>query len=224
MKKLFILVILFLFTQSGSVFGETVFTLDFTSKSNGDAFSWMKENEFEKQNDADDLICEFKDGALIIGTDKAVNGIFSKKVNFNASKVRIEWGVNKYPDGANWEKGVYREGVGVIISFGKKKIDSGKFYIPNVPYFIGLFLGEKEKENKAYTGNYYKKGGRYFCQPCGVKPNQTVVTEFDLASTFKEQFKKSKVPAISGIVIEADTRDTKGKSRAYIKKIEFLSD
>lgn len=130
--------------------------------------------------------------------------------------------MHQYPEGANWEKGVYREPIAVIISFGTKKIDSGSWAVPNMPYFIGLFLGNKESAGKGYKGNYYHKGGRYFCEPCQNAPGKTVTTEVELEQRFKQTFGESSMPPITGIAFEVDTRDTKGKSKAFIKAIEFL--
>ena len=49
-------------------------------------------------------------------------GYCLKEVNIkNAKRVRIHWGVLIYPEGANWEKGVLREVVGLVITFGRKK-------------------------------------------------------------------------------------------------------
>ncbi|MBU2646792.1 hypothetical protein KKI24_18935 [bacterium] len=206
-------------TQAG-----TVYQLDFSKQKNGSATDWFKENEFKLQTDADKVKTRFENGVLYLEVDKDINGLFTKSVRIEgATKVKIEWGVNRYPDGANWETGKLREAIGFIISFGTEKVSSGSMVVPDVPYFIGIFLGQQEKEGKAYTGNYFKKGGRYFCSPCGSKAGETVVTDFDLSETFKKQFGKTVVPFISGIGIEIDARDTDGKSQAVIKSITFYS-
>lgn len=119
-------------------------------------------------------------------------------------------------------EGIYRVPIAVVISFGESKIDSGSFYIPDAPHFISLFLGEKEKSRRAYTGKYYKKGGRYFCEPCGVRPGGTVVTEFDLAEAFKFQFGQPEIPPVSSVGFQMNTEDTRGGARAFLKKVEFL--
>lgn len=208
-----------------SVSAEVVYQLDFSKEPDGNALKWFKNNDFNLQRDADELISRFENGKLIIETRDDINGIFYKEVNLKkAKRIRIEWGILQYPEGADWEKGVYREAIGVVITFGKKKISSGSFVVPNVPYFIGIFLGEHEPEGKAYTGNYYKKGGRYFCLPCNSPVGKTIITEFDLEKNFKEQFHLSTIPPITGLAIEADTRDTRGFSKAFLRKIEFLSE
>lgn len=211
----------FLFSLAGQA--EVVYKIDFTDQK-GTAADWFKKNEFTFQNDAKKVNAYFESGTLVLEADD-MNGIFTKNLDIkNASKIRIVWGVAQYPQGANWEKGVLREAVGVVVSFGKEKISSGSMVVPNVPYFLALFLGETEKEGKAYFGNYFKQGGRYFCQPCQNQTGKTVVTEFDLSSKFKEQFSKNTVPPISSITIEVDSRDTKGVSKAFIKSIELLSE
>ena len=216
-----------LLISAGLANAEVVFTLDFSKEKNGDAKKWFESKGFslEADSDDDDMILRFDNGKLIIGTKDDINGVIIKEINVaNAKRIRIEWGVNQYPNGADWENGTLREAVGVIISFGTKKIDSGSFVVPNVPYFITLFLGEKEQENKAYVGKYFKKGGRYICSPCQNPVEKTVITDFDLSKAFLAQFDENSVPPITGLAIEADTRDTKGKAMAFIKKIEFLSE
>ena len=213
--------------SAGLIKAEVVYTLDFSKEGDGDAKTWLESKGFSLKQDADDddMILRFEKGKLVVGTVDDINGVIIKEIKIaDAKRIRIEWGVNQYPDGADWEKGMLREAVGVIVSFGTKKIDSGSFVVPNVPYFITLFLGEKEQENKAYVGKYFKKGGRYICSPCQNPVEKTVITEFDLHKAFLGQFNEKSVPPVTGLAIEADTRDTNGKSMAFIKKIEFLSD
>ena len=203
---------------------ETVYKLDFTNQKKGNAQNWLKNNGFELQNDADEINVRFEPKGLVLEVDDDINGLFSKKVKIEgANTIRIEWGVDRYLDEANWEKGILRESIGVIVSFGDERISSGSFVVPNVPYFIGIFLGQYEIENKGYTGAYFKKGGRYFCSPCGAKAGTSVVTEFNLSEAFMREFDKSQVPYISAVSVEIDARDTNGRSKAYIKSISFLS-
>lgn len=203
---------------------ETVYQLDFSEQTDGDAMGWFKANDFRLENDADEIKARFENGRLVFSVDDDISGLFSKQVRINgASTIRIEWGVDRYPEGANWEKGVLREAIAVIVSFGDERISSGSLVVPNVPYFIGLFLGQHEQEGKAYLGNYFKKGGRYFCSPCGSIPGNQVVTEFNLSDTFKKEFGKTEVPYISSISFEIDVRDTDGQSRAFIRSVSFLA-
>ena len=222
--------VLFAIAFSGPVWsenpsGKVVFTLDFSDQADGDAKPWLKANGFQFKLDADDLSPHFSHKRLVIETNTEAAGYFLKRVNLpNVKGVRISWGVDRYPQGADWEQGIYRVPIAVVISFGETKIDGGSFYIPDAPYFISLFLGEKEKSGRAYTGKYYKKGGRYFCEPCGVRPGGTVVTEFDLAEAFKFQFGQPEIPPVSSFGFQMNTEDTRGGARAFLKKVEFLGD
>jgi len=203
---------------------DIVYRIDFTEQPDGNAFEWLKRNGFKLQNDADEINARFENGRLILEVDNDINGLFTKALDIKgASTIRIEWGVDRYPSEANWERGILREAIGVVVAFGSEKISSGSFVVPDIPYFIGIFLGQHEIEGKAYLGNYYQKGGRYFCSPCGSRAAQSVITEFNLSETFKREFGKSTVPAISAITLEVDARDTDGRAKAFIKSVSFLS-
>ncbi len=224
MKKL-ILCFVFSAFLTGNLFAVVLYSLDFSKAENGNAEKWFENNDFDFRIDADDFDLSFENNALILKNEKDNNGLMFKQVKIeNVKRLRIEWGVNKYPKGIDWEKGMTRDAIMVLISFGTKNIDSGSFVVPNVPYFIGYFLGEKEIEGKAYKGQYFQKGGRYVCQPCGVPAGETVVTEVNIEEQFKQFFDKGKMPDISAVAIESDTRDLKEASEAFIKKIEFLSE
>lgn len=217
--------ILFLILNPIIGVSEVVYTIDFSKMANGDAKNWFKENDYAFRLDADELDLKFEDGRLVLSNNGDVNGLLYKELEIRGAKrVRIEWGVNKYPPGIDWENGFFRDGVMLLMTFGNENISSGSFIIPNVPYFIALFLAEKEEDGKAYTGRFYKKGGRYICTPCGAPVGKTVVTDFEFDSRFKQLFNKSEVPHISAIGIEMDSRDIDSYAEAFIKKIEFLSE
>ncbi|MBU3916873.1 hypothetical protein KKA14_15180 [bacterium] len=219
---IFVVGVLFTFQPC---YADVLYRLDFTEMKDGDAVKWFKKEGFVFKRDGDEVNLQFNKNRLIIENPKEINGLITKQVEIkNAKRIRIEWGVSKYPQGANWEKGILREAIGFVITFGDEKISSGSFVVPDVPYFIELFLGELEVENKVYTGNYYKKGGRYICTPCKNKVDETIVTDFELKENFSKFFKESVVPPITGLTIETDTRDTEGLSKAFIKKIEIFSD
>ena len=68
-----------------------------------------------------------------------------------------------------------------------------------------------------------RAGGRFVClgKP---KPRETVVSEFDFDTAFKNYFGKSRTPTISGIGLGVDTSKAKngGAAAAFIKSIEFI--
>ena len=223
--KMVLFGILFLISYPLIAISEVVYSIDFTKMADGDAQTWFKENNYTFRLDADELNLKFQNGRLVLSNDGDVNGLLYKELEIRGAKrVRIEWGVNKYPPGIDWENGFFRDGVMLLMTFGNESISSGSFIIPNVPYFIALFLGEKEQDGKAYTGRFYKKGGRYICTPCGAPEGKTVVTDFEFDARFKELFNKSEVPHISAIGIEMDSRDIDSYAEAFINKIEFLAE
>ncbi|PCI29139.1 MAG: hypothetical protein COB67_04810, partial [SAR324 cluster bacterium] len=172
-------------------------------------------------------------GTLVIEPDDDDLGAIVKQFSGGlqgATHLRIEWGVEQYPEGANWngpksKTRNTREPVSLMIFFGEKKVDSGSAFVPNLPYFISFFLGEKERSDQTYYGNYWQEGGRYFCIPCDGSTGKTFVTEVNLAETFQKNFGK-KAPAITGLTIEVDVQKTRKRNgrhaKAFIQKIELF--
>ena len=224
-RQLFVLAILFvaISTAAGASSEKVLFTIDFSGQPDGPALKWLEQRGFELQLGAKKLNPHFQGNRLKLQSNGEDAGVFVKALNLpNAKRIRIYWGVERYPQGANWEQGVNAVSLAVMVSFGNKKLESGAFYIPDAPYFIGLFLGEKEHQDKPYLGKYFRKGGRYFCTPCGVAPGAMVVTEFDLEKNFKTQFSEDRVPPLSRFGFQVNTKDTKGGSAAFLKKVEIL--
>lgn len=203
------------------MFGKVLYRIDFSEVKHNDPKAWFKEKGVEFRQDAEDLKLSFSERGIEISSDEGINGILVDHLKVEGGKsIHVKWGVDHYPEGANWEKNVLREAISVLVSFGDEKIDSGAFYVPDMPYFIGLFLGEKEIEGKGYVGNYYTKGGRYICDPCNNKAGEEVETIYYFEEPFKTFFNKKTVPPISYFALEVDTRDTKGVSKAFIRSIE----
>jgi hypothetical protein len=204
---------------------EVLYRLDFSGQPDGPANEWLKRQGFSWRLDADDLQPHFQNNRLVLQTTQKKRGLFELPLNLsNAKRLRVHWGVDRYPRGADWGRGVTAVPIAVMTSFGTKKISSGSLFVPNAPYFIGLFLGEKEQDNQVYTGNYYKKGGRYFCTPCAVPVGKVIVTEFDLGLAFRTQFGQAIVSPISRLGFQMNTKGTSGGAAAFLEKIEYLSD
>ena len=210
------------------------YSLDFT-QIQGNALDWFEERGWEEQVDMDKMNPRFENGSLVIEAKDAVSGVFFKDFRTESkrlsgiNRIRINWGVEQYPEGADWsgpveEKRNVRNAIGVMVFFGDENQESGSIFIPDIPYFLALFLGEKERPGKAYRANYWQKGGRYFCISCDGNTGE-FITEMDIPNTFKDQFGFDP-PPITGIAIDADATNTSSKngrhSKAYIKKIELL--
>ena len=214
--------------QASNDSGQVAFLVDFSDYTEGSVEKWLVSKGFKFERGARDrrqLDLDINDGALVLEAKKPVRGfLVNDAVDVNKfSKVRIEWGILKYPRGASYEQGVRNEALMLYIFFGYDKVSSGSFIIPNSPYFISLFLCKEERLNHPYKGRYFHKGGRFVCvgKP---KPNETVVSEFNLVEAFKTYFKKKEVPVISGITLGVDTASSgdDGKAGAFIKSVEFI--
>lgn len=198
--------------------------IDFTEKPNGSAVEWLQEHGYHLRMDAESLNPRFTENGLVLSTDGRTTGLLERKLELSDfGQIRVTWGVEKYPEGADWENGVYRVPIAIMVSFGENEIGSGSIFVPNAPYFISLFLSRNAEPGKAYTANYYKKGGRYFCQPCTPPEGKTVTTTFDLDRAFRTFFDKRRVPPITNFGIQMNTRDTRGGARAYLQRVEFLA-
>ena len=205
---------------------QVVHTVDFSGNHGKKAHDWLKESGYRLERDAADedrLAFSFSATSLIIETKRKAFGHAMKEVpNVQARKVRIIWGVDRYPVGASWEKGLKREALMLFLFYGKEKIGSGSLFLPNTPYYAGLFLSEVDTKDKVYVGNHYTHCGRYVCL-ANPKPGEIVTSEFDL-DAFKSMFGKDKTPALSGFSLEVDTSGTAdGLSKAFVSRIEFLN-
>ncbi len=222
--------------ENGTTQKDT-FVIDFSDYEEGSIEEWLEKKGFELKEAAKDrkkLDLDVDEGALFLEAKKPLMALIVKEsVDLGKySKVKIEWGVVKYPKGASYEGKVNNEALLVLVFFGDEEISSGHLTIPDSPYFIGLFLGRHDiglflgrhdKLNKAYKGNYYHEGGRFVCLG-NPKPGETIISEFDLADAFKRYFQKDEVPSISSVALEIDTTSSAddGRAVAFIHSIEFL--
>jgi len=218
---------------SFSIYAETIYELDFSSAS-GNVKEWFYNKNWEFHEDIHAMNLRFNKGKLVIEPTKDEIGViireFEKKDFLNGEiKLRIEWGVDQYPKGADWSGPKERtrnarEAISLMIFFGEKKIDSGFFLAPDLPYFISFFLGEHEKPDQVYYANYWQEGGRYLCIPCDGTLGNTFITEVNLSEKFKQLFGKES-PPVSGMAIEVDVQKTESingrHSKAFFKHIQL---
>lgn len=200
-------------------------TFDFSTQPDGDAGPWLQKSGFQYKLDAKKLDAKFRDHRLVLTTKDRLAGLFIHPMDVsNVKSVRISWGVNLYPDGADWEKGNYRVPIAVVISLGSKKVDSGSIVVPNAPYFISPFLSRNAVAGRIYTARYFKKGGRYVCNPCAPDAGTLVTTTVDLAAIYNSQFEPGALPPVTGFSFQMNTKDTRGGASAFLQKVELLSD
>lgn len=138
----------------------------------------------------------------------------------DADWIKIDWGIDLYPRGSNWEKGVNREAIMIYLFFGEP-VEADKFYLPDSPYFLAFFLGEKENTMQTFVGNSYTRTGRYICL-ANPTPGERTSSTFNFRKAFMDAFNTTTVPPITGIGIEVDTKDLPdGQSRAFIYSINL---
>jgi hypothetical protein len=206
---------------------DPIYSLDFTTQPSGNALPWLKEQGFQFKLGIEAMNPRFEKGALVLSTERPEAGvlgyIFAGGSELSGvERLRLVWGVSKFPDGANWERGINRTALAVMVSFGHERLSSGlPFGLFAAPYFISPFIGAKEIEGKTYTGKFWKKGGRYLCVKC---PNvgEIVVTDLNVDQLFKKLFNKTPTPPVTAIGIQMNTKGTEGKAAAFIRRIEFL--
>ena len=86
---------------------------------------WLKTQGFKLEKDATNrklLGLSIHDAVLTLEAKARMSGfIFNDSVDFDqVSKVRITWGVNRYPQNASYEKQVNNEALMLYIFFGAR--------------------------------------------------------------------------------------------------------
>jgi hypothetical protein len=142
--------------------------IDFSDYLEGPIDAWLQAKGFDFEQGTKDrelLELSSNDGSLTLEAKGHVRQfIVNDEVKLEKfSTIRIEWGIIKYPKDASYERKVNNEALMVYIFFGHNKLPSGSSAIPNLPYFIGLFLGHDDKINTPYKGKYFHEGGRIVC-------------------------------------------------------------
>jgi len=218
MKTVFLLLIsLLLFADD-----KVLMHIDFKGISNTqDATQVLVQKGFEFQIDKKDFHFYIQDEKLYVETDKKAAVLFGKilhgkKALKNPAYALIEWGVERFPKGADWENGNNRLPIGLVMVFGTEKLSSGipSFIAPRVPTFLCPFIGEKEKVDKKYLGKLYKKGGRYYC--VSNQKDILIRTEFDIDKHYVKEFKK-RTPEITAFAFQVNTLNTEGGAKVFIK-------
>jgi len=218
-------ILIFLLSLQGALFAESLYKVDFSKAPDGNGKRWLKLSNFALQQDAKEMKgLRMKGGKLIVATDAGfLGGMTLRRDIPGAKRVEVVWGVNQFPQGANWDDGNKREAVMLVVVFGKEMLDSSSWLLPQIPYFMGAFLGEKEKPGVWRKGKYYVKGGSYTCSPCNPKPGAMVTTSLELPVNFKAQFRKT-MPEVIGFGFEFDTRNTQSGAEVMIQSVEFFDE
>ncbi len=192
------------------------------------AKQWLESSGFRLEKDAKrpaKVTLEATARGLSIRTKDHAFGVLANdriKVERYA-RIRLIWGVEQYPEGASYAEGVNNEALMVYVFFGEESQSSGHLFVPDGPFFIGLYLCRNDTVRHAYKGKYYHKGGRFVCLDRPA-PGESVVSELDLREAFRAYYGDGDVPPISGIALGFDTTDSGngGRADAFIERIEFV--
>ena len=209
---------------------KLVHVIRFTDYEIGPEEDWLQIKGFKIEEDArrrDRIDFDVGENGLVLEAKRRAFGTMpNESVNVpEFTHIEIDWGVNKFPEGASYEQGVRNEAIMVIIFMGDERQSSGSFFIPDSPYFVGLFLcNGDDRLNHPYVGSYFKKGGRYVCGDRPAK-GELVTTRFDLLEAYRTYFDKERDddPAVSGLALALDTKKAgkQGKTSAFIREIRF---
>ena len=222
--------VLAVFAYQSQAHASVDYTVDFTDyqASRGPVDAWLRSKGFQFERDATSqskiMLRADQRGLEVDALQQAQGLLINNTINQNQySAVEIEWGVQQHPQGASYERRVNNEAIMVHVFFGKDKKPSGSMFVPDLPYFIGLFLCNGDKVGFPYTGRYFQQGGRYVCLQ-SAPTGQALVSRFDLRAGFQSIF-GALAQSVSGYSIEVDTSSTPGPgtSSAFIKRIHFIS-
>jgi len=209
---------------------QPIHVVRFNDHQTGSEEDWLRGKGFLFREDLqrrDRINLVVSDGRLVIEARRAAFGLMTNEsVNLpDFTSIEIDWGVNKFPEGASYERGIRNEAIMVLMFMGDERFSSGSFLIPRSPYFIGLYLCHgDDRIHYPYTGAYYKKTGRYVC---GDRPavGETVTTRFNILEAYRTYFdvERDDDPFISGLAIALDTKKASndGSSSAFIKEVRI---
>ncbi len=210
--------------------GKLVHRLRFTDYETGSVEDWLQGKGFQFEQDArkrNYVDLDVDDRGLVLEAKRRAFGVLpNESVNVpEFTTVEIEWGVDRFPEGASYEQGVRNEALMVIVFMGDERKSSGSMFIPDSPYFVGLYLCHgDDRIDHPYVGRFFKKGGRYVC---GDRPatGEMVTTRFALLESYRTYFDKERDddPGVSGLALALDTKKAgdKGRTSAFIREIRF---
>jgi hypothetical protein len=228
-QKMFPVIAGLLFTLPVNAADEDpLHVFEFAGQPGMSSYAWLEQKRFSLERQADDpkrIELYHADEALHIRVKRAAFGMVVHEQDIlGARHASLRWGVSDFPEGASYEHGIDNEALMVYVFFGHERMDSGEMFVPDSPYFIGFYLcpAGGDAVDQPYSGNHYKKTGRYICMDHPA-PGQSVETRIDLAEEFRKSFGIDSVPMVSGVSIEVDTTDSKndGKAAAFIEQIAF---
>jgi hypothetical protein len=104
--------------------------VDFSGYVGGSAAKWLETRGFKLEQDAKKpnlLALSIDDNVLTLEAKGRMTGfILNDSVNLDdISKVKIKWGIRKYPQDVSYQNKVNNEALMLYFFFGKEKVSSG---------------------------------------------------------------------------------------------------
>ncbi len=207
---------------------QVAYEIDFTDYRSGPIVDWLRTKGLTLRDDAANRQkIALLPGAqgLVIEALRPARGFLVQPSIHGApfSSIEIEWGVARHPQNASYERRLNNEAIMVHVFFGADKQPSGSLFVPDIPYFVGLFLCNGDRVGHPYVGRHYRDSGRYVClgSPASREP---LTSHFDLAQGIRTLFGQGFARTVSGYSISVDTSSSgnQGRSSALIKRIRFL--
>ncbi|GEM_PF-1779130 len=199
------------------------YQIDFTQSFSSPAEDVLDDMGFEVPSIfISDIDARFAAGAMLVGRfSKGYFGLRKKQITEipeekrrALKRMKLSWGIAKYPPGEDWNNSKKRRNsVAIIVSFGKKTS-------AGVPYFLGFSLTQTGEIGRYFRPSRYGDVGRYvtLAQPAA---KVFLESDVDLKQHFHAAFGSSvPYPGVSGLAIEVDTRGMSGVGG--IKKIQFF--
>jgi hypothetical protein len=200
------------------------YNTSFSDYGGGSPIDWLAGKGYELKREVGGVVFVPAGDNLVLETKEKAAGLLVSNVNVPSySKIRIKWGVDVFPPGASYVKGIRSEAIMVYVFFGSENLPSGSSIIPNIPYFIGLSLCDSDPVGEGFKGRYFKAGGRYVCISRAHR-GQALATEYAIADAFRRLFDQGHAPAITGLGIAIDTESAKGNgvAKSFISQIELI--
>lgn len=210
--------------------GKLLWQLDFSQVADTgpeETISYLESLGLEFGIEASDITLEIKDGRLNLNTGERSTvffGIrFDGKKAYHAKLAVIDWGVNRFAAGADWEKDNNRVAIAAMFVLGTETFSSGlPFGINAAPYFLAPFIGEKEKLDKLYQGVLYQEAGRYICI---ANKKGDMHTRFEIGRIFRGEFgkryRRPGTPPVTAIGFQMNTENTHGGASAFIRSVRL---
>src|SRR5215510_3774621 len=99
--------------------------VDFSGFSGGSIWDWLGSKGFEPKQDASNarrVVYSASPSALVLETKTRAFGLLLNEMDVrDYSHVRVHWGVDTFPPGASYQKGVRAEAVMLYVFFGRER-------------------------------------------------------------------------------------------------------